>query len=231
MLGVAVTVAACGDGTAPTVSPDTIRLGGAELHSLDSAGINIAQANPGSADIKSLVDSTLLALTVGVELKRVDISTNLTTAPLYMIGIHRPVKGTTHSFSTWTLVAIDDPNKLGTLMEVGGFAQSNDSTPPTSVSGTIGSLGNIGNSILLQVGSGGAATVWRPTSGSATFSSDAPGGPCPGFVATAKLSCALETMHVHFTVNAPTGSGGAGSRQATLSTDASVPGMRLTYTP
>lgn len=232
LLGAALAVAACGSGTTvPAITPDTIRLGSTELHSLDSAAVSIQQANPASGDIRSLVDSTILALTAGVELKRVDISTNLTSAPLYMIGIHRPSPGTTQSSATWTLVAIDDPNKLGNLIEVSGFAQASGSTPPSSVSGAIGSQSNIGNGILLQVASGGATTVWRPTSGTATFSSDAAGSACPGFVATAHLSCALETMHVHFTMTAPAGTGGAGARQAALTADTSVPAMRLTYVP
>ena len=189
------------------------------------------QANPGNADLKALVDSTLMVLTAGVQAKRVDISTNLTSAPLYLIGIHRAVTYSTGSFSTWTLVAIDDPNKLANLIEVSGFAQSTSSTPPTSISGTIGDASNIGNGMLLQVGTGGAVTQWRPTSGSASFSSDAPGVACPGFTPTPKITCALETMHVRFTETAAIGSGGAGARQATLSTDTGVPAMRLTYTP
>jgi hypothetical protein len=67
--------------------------------------------------------------------------------------------------------------------------------------------------------------------GSASFVSDPAGGACPGFTATSVVSCALETMHVHFTAQAASGSGGAGQSQASLTTDVDVPAMRLKFTP
>jgi hypothetical protein len=36
-------------------------------------------------------------------------------------------------------------------------------------------------------------------------------------------------MRVHFTATAPTGTGGAGAREASLPTDVDVPTMRLNY--
>ncbi len=233
LLGASFALTACSstDSTTPTTPSDKLQLGAAQLHSLDSSGTVIVQANPGNADLKSLVDSSLMVLTAGVEAKRVNISTDLTTVPLYMIGIHRAFTTATGSSSTWTVVAIDDPNKLANLIEVGGFAQSTGSTPPSSVTGTIGNAGNIGNGMLLRVGNGGAVTQWRPNTGTASFSSDAAGAACPGFTPTPKVTCALETMHVHFAVTAASGTGGAGARQASLSTDTDVPAMRLTYTP
>jgi hypothetical protein len=230
--GLPLLAAACGaDDTAPSSVPDRLQLTAAQLKSLDSSGQAIVQANPGNANLKSLVDSTLAVLTAGVEARRVDIATNLTSAPLYLVGIHRALARSTGSFSTWTLVAIDDPSRLANLVEVSGFAQSTTGTPPASVSGTIGDGTGIVNATLLQVGAGGAVTEWRANSGTVSFVSDAPGAACPGFIAIPKITCALETMHVHFTANAPSGSGGAGARQATLTTDTDVPTMRLTYTP
>ena len=226
----AVSALACSDGTAPSVPSDTISFSADQIRKLDSTAVVIVKTNPGSADLKSLVDSTLLVLSAGVQAKRVDIVTDLTSVPLYLVGVHRVVAGTTSSFSTWTLVAIDDPDKLANLIEVSGFAQASGSTPPASASGTIGQPGNIGNGILMQVAVGGVVALWRPTSGSATFSSSAAGTACPNFVAVAHISCALETMQVRFTMAAPSGTG-AGSRQASLVTDTTVPAMRLTYVP
>ena len=112
-----------------------------------------------------------------------------------------------------------------------GFAQSSSGTPPASVSGTIGDGTGIVNAMLLQVGGSGAVTQWRANTGSASFTSGAPGTPCPGFTTTTTISCTLETMHVRFVANASAGSGGAGARSATVATDVDVPAMRLTYTP
>lgn len=229
----AIVLAACSgtDNTGPSTTPDLLQLTAVQVAALDSSAQQIARANPGNADLKSLADSTLMVFTAGIQAKRVDIGTNLTTAPLYLVGIHRAVTRTQGSFSTWTLVALDDPSRLANLIEVSGFAQSAGSSAPTSVSGTIGDGSGIVNAMLLQVGAGGAVTQWRATTGTASFSSDAAGAVCPGFTPTPLMTCALETMHVRFTASAPSGTGGAGSRQATLTTDADVPTMRLTYTP
>ena len=84
--------------------------------------------------------------------------------------------------------------------------------------------------MFLQVGSAGAVTQWHAGAGTVTFTSDAPGAVCPGFTPTAIVTCAMETMHVQFNVNATGGSGGAAARQASVATVVDVPTMRLTYT-
>lgn len=225
-------VVACGgsDSTGPGGPiPESLQLSGPQVSSLDSTGQVIVQANPGNPELKSLVDSTLLVLTAGVQAKHVAITTNLTAAPLYFVGVHRVFSGA-NAWSTWTVVGFDDPAHLVNLVEASGFAQSAGSTTaPSSLSGTIGD-GSV-NALMLQTGAAGAVTEWFAGSGSASFSSDAPGAVCPGFTATAKVSCALETMHVHFTANASSGSGGVGARQAAMPSDVDIPAMRLTFTP
>ena len=224
-------LAACGgnDATAPDTASDVLQLTTKQVGALDSTGQVITQANPGNATLKALVDSTLLVLTAGVQAKRLDINTDLTAKPLYFVGVHRAISGVNGAFSTWTLVGMDDPSKLTSLVEVSGFASATGA-PPTSVSGTIGDGGGIVNGMLLAVGNGGAVTEWRATSGTASFVSDAPGAACPNFTPSANVTCQLETMHVHFTMIAPSGSGGAGARHAAVGVDVDVPAMRLTYT-
>jgi hypothetical protein len=200
------------------------------LNSLDSTAQAAEQANPTNVDLKALVDSSLLALNAGITAKRLDVSTDLTTAPLYFVGIHRAYNESTgSSFSTWTLVGFDDPKHLTTLVEIGGFAQSAGAAP-SSMTGAIGDGSGVVNGRFFHVGENGSVTEWAPSTGAASFLSDSPAGACPGFTATSTITCALETMHIHFTAQATSGTGGAGSRQASVTTDAGVPSMRLTYT-
>lgn len=218
------------DPAGPEPPPDVLELTTKQLGALDSTGQVITQANPGNANLKSLVDSTLLVLTAGVQAKRLDVTTNLTTKPLYFVGVHRAVTSTSGSFSTWTLVGMDDPEKLTSLVEVSGFAQNATATPPASLGGTIGDGTGFVNGLLLAVGNGGSVTEWRSTTGSASFSSGQAGASCPNFTATGNITCTLETMRVRFTVNAPNGTGGAGARSASVAMEVDVPTMRLTYT-
>ena len=236
LLGVLVCVlgVACSDSgtTGPQNTPDKIVLTAGQVHSLDSAGHAIAAANPSNVTLRAMVDSAIAALTVGVEAKRLDVSTDVTTKPLYFVGIHRSASYNTGSFSTWTLVGFDDPSHLTALVEVSGFAQSGNSTPPTTVSGTIGDGTGVVNGLMLTVASNGDVTMWNAGSGAVSFRSDAPAGACPNFTPpNPGLSCALENMHVQFSANATSGSGGAGARQASLATEASVSAMRLIYVP
>ena len=107
-------VAACSssDPTNPEPAPDVLTLTTKQIGALDSTGQVITQANPGNATLESLVDSTLLILTAGVQARRLDVTTNLTTKPIYFVGVHRAVTRTGSSFSTWTLVGMDDGELL-----------------------------------------------------------------------------------------------------------------------
>jgi hypothetical protein len=214
--------AACrSEPTPPTPPADQIEFTAAHINALDSTGRVMEQSNPANATVKALVDSTLLVLTAGVVAKRLNVTTDLTTAPLYFIGVHRVYTGAA-SFSTWTLVGMDDPAHLTSIVEVGGFAPSNTE----SVSGP---LSTVLNGLLLSVGNAGSVTEWFASSGSASLVSSATATPCPNLPTTPNLTCTLETMHVNFSIVAPSTSSGGSGRRASVP-DVDVPAMRLTYT-
>ena len=232
IVAVLVVLAACGgaDTVGPNLPPDQLELTTAQVQSLDSTGRIIEQANPSDATLKSLVDSTLLVLTSGVVAKRIDVATDLATDPLYFVAVHRVyARPTGGSFSTWNLVGMNDPSHLTNLVETSGFAQSASATAPDSVSGTIGDGTGIVNGLLLSVGAGGSVTEWFASSGTASFVSGAAGGVCQNFPTSPNVTCALETVRVHFSGNATSGTGGAGARHAAVAADVDVPGLRLTY--
>jgi len=225
-------VAACSsDVTGPTGPPGVVQLTAAQVNSLDSAVNVAADNNPGNQDVRTLADSALDVLAAGVQAKQIDINTDVTTAPLMFVGIHRAytVAGST-SFSTWTVVGFNDPAHVSTLIDLGGYA-AGGTTPPNSASGGIGGSG-VGNARFFQLGSGGAVTDWIVSSGNESFVSDSitPGGPCPGFKPIPHVTCSTETMHVHFDVQAAGSTdGSAGARHASALTDVDVPTMRLDY--
>ena len=231
-VSLSLTTSGCGgaDPSSPHPNPDQITLTDAQVHSLDSTGHVLEQGNPTNGNLKSLVDSTLLVLKAGIVLQRIDVATNLTTAPLYFVAIHRVVtRSTGSSFSTWNVVGINDPSNLISVVEVSGFAQAAGAAP-TSVTGTIGDGTGSVNGHFLAVGAAGAVTEWFANTGSASFTSGPAGAACPNFTPTSVVTCSLETLRMHFSASASSGSPGAGPRQATISSDVDVPTMRLTYT-
>ncbi len=207
---------------------DSFLLASHQVSALDSTGQAVVTSNPGNNTLKSLLDSTLQVFTAGITARRVTVTTDLTSSPLYFVGIHRVVQRVTGSFSTWNVVGMDDPEALVNLVEISGFAQNATATAPTSLSGTIGT-GAV-NALFLKVANGGVVTQWSANPGTISFSSDAATVACPVPNPSANMTCAIETMHIHFNVSAASGSGGAPSRYATVATDVDIPTMRLTYT-
>ena len=99
----------CGDGMPTMPNPPTgaeFTLSQAQVSAMNTRAGHLADANPGNGSLQSLVDSTLLALQAGVVMKRVDVQTDLTTAPLYFVGLHRVIhQAGGGSFSTWTMIS------------------------------------------------------------------------------------------------------------------------------
>lgn len=225
----------CGDGTPTMPNPPTgaeFTLTQAQLSAMTTRASHLADENPGNGSLQSLVDSTLLALQAGVVMKRLDVQTDLTTAPMYFVGLHRVIQQPGGgSFSTWTLVGFEDPAAFANVIQATGFAQSAIATAPTSVSGTIGDGLGIVNGQLLQVGAANSVTTWNVSSGSASFSSDAPTGPCPNGNPEPKTVCTLETMRVTFSITSAQAGAASPTRHATVTTEVAVPAIRLTYTP
>ena len=209
-------------------SGDSFVMTSHQSSSLDSTGQVVVTSNPGNSSLQSLLDSTLQVFTAGITAKRIDVSTDLTTVPLYFVGIHRVVERASGSFSTWNVVGMDDPEALVNLVEVSGFAQSGTATAPASVSGSIGT-GAV-NALFLKVATGGAVTEWFANTGTMAFSSDAATVACPVANPAANTTCAIETMHLHFDVTAANDQNGGAGRHATVATDVDIPTMRLTYT-
>jgi hypothetical protein len=207
---------------------DSFLLTPGQVSALDSVGTAVVTANPGNGSLKSLLDSTLQVLTAGVTATRVNVTTDLTTAPLYFVGIHRVIERATGSFSTWTVVGMDDPEVLTSVMEVSGFAQNQTATAPSSVSGPLGT-GAV-NALFLNVATGGVVTQWNGNNGTISFTSDAPTGACPVANPSANMTCTIETMHVRFDVTAANPNGGSTARHGVIATEVAIPTMRLTYT-
>ncbi len=70
-------------------------------------------------------------------MRRLEVQTDLATAPLYYIGIHRVIhQPGGGSFSTWTLVGFENPANFTNIVQTSGFSPSATSTAPTLVNGT-----------------------------------------------------------------------------------------------
>jgi hypothetical protein len=232
LAAIALSVACGSDDPASPQPPtgETFTLTAGQVSAMNDRASSVEASNPDNTSFKSFVDSTLLALQAGVIMKKLDVTTNLTASPLYFIGIHRVVhQSNGGSFSTWTLIGFEDPANFANVVEVSGFAESANSTAPTTVGGAIGT--GIINGQLLQVQPNGTVAVWNYSTGSASFASDAGGAACPNGSPEPKLTCTLENMTVTFDVTSSQSASSILSRTASMPVSVSVPAVRLTYTP
>jgi hypothetical protein len=225
-------LAACGsDVTSPPTPPGVVQLTASQVSSLDSAVQVAADNNPENQELRALLDSAVDVLAAGVQARRVDVNTDLTTSALMFVGIHRAYTASGgSSSSTWTVVGFDEPAHLSTLIDLGGFAQS-PTAPPNSASGSIGGDG-VGNARFFRLAQGGTTTDWIVSSGTESFVADSttPGDACPGFAPTPHVTCTTETLHVDFDlVAAGSTDGTEGARHASVATDVDIPTMRLDY--
>lgn len=229
----AIGLLSCSDPpTIPVPTGEQITLSQAQVDAMTTRAQQVAGDNPGNSSFRSFVDSTLEALQAGVQMQRLDVTTNLTNKPLYFIGIHRVINQQNgHSFSTWTLIGFEDPAAFANVVQTSGFAQSTNSTAPSSLSGAIGDGSGAVNGQLLQVNGNGSVTTWNYSTGSASFRSDPATSSCPEVNPSPATVCTLEVMHVTFNVTAAQSLGSSVTRQASVSTEVAVPAMRLTYTP
>jgi hypothetical protein len=186
----------------------------------------ITELAPVHPELAWLADSARLVLKSGAEADLIPITTDLAAGPFYAVGLERGVQASATSFSTFDLIAFNDPSNPTDFIIVDGFT-TGAVTPPTSASGDFG--GGV-NGHLFHV-EGNTVTAWRAQGGTATLSTGGMGDACAGFVSNASVSCAQSTLTAAFTITSSvedSGVQGSGTRTASL-TPTTVAGIILSF--
>jgi hypothetical protein len=213
----------CGSDTAGPHGP-TITLTAAEATILMDRITELAPVHP---ELAWLADSARLVLRSGAEAVVIPVTTDLGAGPFYAVGLQRGVQVSAIAYSTFDLIAFNDPSNPTDFIIVDGF-MGGTGTPPTSASGAFG--GSAVNGHLFHV-AGNTVTAWRAEGGTATLSTGSVGNSCTGFQSTGGITCAQSTLTAEFTIDsALEDSGGqtSGTRSASLAAT-SVPGILLSY--
>jgi hypothetical protein len=212
----------CGSDTTGPHGP-TITLTAAEATVLMARITELAPVHP---ELAWLADSANLVLKSGAEANIIPITTDLAAGPFYAVGLQRGVQVSFNTFSTFDLIAFNDPSNPTDFIIVDGF-MSGTGTPPTSASGAFG--GSAVNGHLFHV-AGNTVTAWRAQAGTATLSTGSVGNSCTGFVSTV-VTCAQSTLTAEFTINSAVQDSGpqtSGTRSASLAAT-TVAGILLSY--
>jgi len=186
----------------------------------------IIQIAPINTEISWLADSANLVLTSGAEADLIPLSITTGAGPFYAVGLQRRVQLTGSSFSTFDLIAFNDPSNPTDFLIVDGYS-SGTSTPPTSTSGAFDGLIN---GYLFHL-DGSTISAWRAALGSGTLTGGAPGSSCAGFQSSAGVTCAQASLNAAFTITGAFQEAGPTSStlaQASLASS-TVSGIVLNY--
>lgn len=224
-VGLVISLIGLGCGSDKATGPETqITLSAAQATTVMNKIIQIA---PLRTQIAWLADSANLVLRSGAEANLVPIATNFGNGgPFYAVGLRRGIQRTSDSFSTFDLIAFNDPSNPTDFIIIDGFA-SGTGAPPTSTSGNFD--GPV-NGYLFHV-DGSTVTAWHAALGTATLTGGAAGAACPGFQSSTGVTCALSSLTASFNVSGAFQDIGPVSNidaQASLNTT-TVAGILLSY--
>jgi hypothetical protein len=187
---------------------------------------SITELAPVHPELAWLADSARLVLKSGAEADLIPITTDLAAGPFYAVGLERGVQASATSFSTFDLIAFNDPSNPTDFVIVDGFT-TGAGAPPTSASGD---FGGAVKGHLFHV-DGNTVTAWRAEAGVASLSTASMGDACTGFASGVGVNCAQTTLTAAFTItSALEDSGGqpSGTRTASL-TPTTVAGILLSF--
>jgi hypothetical protein len=186
----------------------------------------IVQIAPLHAEIAWLADSANLVLKSGAEADLIPLSITTAAGPFYAVGLQRRVQLSASSFSTFDLIAFNDPSNPTDFIIIDGF-NSGTGPPPTS---TTGAFDGPVNGYIFHI-DGSTVSAWRAGLGTGTLSGGAPGNACTGFQGSTGITCAQASLTATFSITGAFQDAGPSSNsiaQATLGTS-TVAGIVLNY--
>ena len=204
-------------------NPPIITLSAQQAAVIGASAAAIADVHP---DLEWLTDSIEVVVRAGAQAKRIVVTSEGVELAYYAVGLQREVITATSSFSTWHLIAFDNPSSPGEFILANGFASSSTTTPPTSVDGGFGGDDVFAHFIRVD---DGVITDWRAITGGATFRTATSGGECPVIGTPPEgVTCTLGEIEVSFDIVFTTVPAGNESRTANLLATR-VPGAVLRF--
>jgi hypothetical protein len=218
-------LAACGSGSAPT---DITHLTAQQAALIRDRMGQIAVLQ---GELSWLSDSANLVIAAGAEVTQRAIMVDGVSTTYYAVGLHREVaQSSVSSFTTFHLLAFDNPNDPRKFIVANGYANASNATPPTSVSAAFGGQSVFAHVIEVT----NIVTSWQAMGGTASFAVAGGGTPCSDVSLPAGTTCNHSSFEAQFSVTStgpPTQPlTSATSRTATLALTA-IPAVTLHIGP
>ena len=213
----------------PVTTGEVINLTQAQAATLVSRMTSFSSTD---ASLAALGDSARFVLSAGAEARQINVTTDLGEGPYWAVSLHRSRVGTgasPQSWSTFHVIAFNEPNNPTRFIVLGGFNQVSGTTPPTSVSGPIGAgAGGSLTAHLFSV-SGTQVSAWHASGGTSSLNATPSLESCPGFSASG-MTCLKSTMTANFNITTTVpGNGTTGTRTMSTASAQTAPGIRLAF--
>lgn len=213
----------------PVTSGEVIQLTEAQAATLEGRMSSFSSTDPSLA---ALGDTARFVLTAGAEARQIDVTTDLGAGPYWAVSLHRSHVGagtSPQSWSTFHVIAFNEPNNPTRFIVLGGFNSVSGTTPPASVSGAIGSTSTSSLTAHLFSVEGNQTSAWHASAGTSSLTATPTAESCAGFTATG-MTCVRGSMSVTFDITGTVpGNGSAGQRTASVVVAQTVPGISLNF--
>lgn len=208
---------------------ETIHLTQAQASALVSYMTSFASTDP---TLAALGDSARFVLKAGAEARQIDVATDLGDGPYWAVSMQRSHAGagtSPQSWSTFHVIAFNEPNNVSRFIVLGGYSSVSGLTPPNSVTGSIGSSATSSLTAHFFSTSGTQVSAWHANAGTVSMTATPTSEACANFTAT-NMSCVKSSMSLSFNITGSVpGNGTTGQRTGSTATAQTVPGVRLAF--
>ncbi len=215
---------ACSDEPTGPTGAETITLSASQAATLVGRIEAFASADP---TLEALADTVGVVLNSGAEARRIEITTSSGPTAFYAVSLQRVMPGSSAPWSTFHVVAFDDPVTPTQFVILGGvaFAGSSTADAPSSVSGSIGTTGATSLTAHIFELSGSQLSMWHANAGSVSFAALEMLEACTGFPGPG--DCVRIQMNGSFDITGTVAGNGATGQRTASGTLKDIPGIRI----
>lgn len=185
-----VLLAACSSSASTGPNPHTVQLTAAQAQAISQRLQQIAASNPTLGD---LADSIAVGIQAGAVVNSIDLTGDLGDGPFYAFGLKRVFEGAPGFGPELNILAFDNPSDPQNFILIDVMAGTG--TPDAAT----GSFGTSAGGVVFQV-SGDSLLTWAATGGGVSIMGHGPNGGCGSYQPPSGITCALETMHISFSI-------------------------------
>jgi hypothetical protein len=214
--------AACSNEPTNPVGGESITLTANQAATIVTRIDAFASADP---TLRSLADTVAVVVNAGASARRLEVTTESGTEPFYAISLQRAMPGASSSWSTFHVIAFDDPSSPSKFIILGGWATVGSGDAPGSVSGPIGAGATTSLTAHIFSLTGSQVSMWHANAGTVSFNAMERLENCGSFPGPGQ--CRPIEMGGSFNITGTVAGSAASGQRIASGTLTAVPGIRI----